>query len=544
MTPANLPEMAAPELVCYVHPGWAPRIRPAATARDWMDESPERFAYRCLPLAVANAHGWEIGSPCGFAARWLGGAAADAVEIRVDPGTPPEKAPVALFGMGTLTLHVEGLIRTSPGWNLWVGGPPNAAKDGLAPLGGVIETDWSPYSFTMNWRFTRPNQWVRFEEDEPFCFFFPVERGVLDRVVPELRPIADDSALATAFADWSRSRDAFHEHVRRTSPQAPADKWQKLYYRGLQPDGTLGASDHQAKLRVRPFAGAPESCPVPMRTAPGVSTATDLALKRRDWLFATIERQRALSPVASGIARVERLGAEDFLHHFYAPGRPVIVAHALDDWPALERWTPEYLRTVVGAAPIAYQGGRTEAPDFEPAKDRHRRTMPFDGFIDTIAAGSGDTAYITAYNSHANAAALKPLMADTRPLPWLAGGEGMLWIGPAGTFTPLHFDLTNTLLAHVTGTKRIVLLPPSETPHLANTRHVFSDVHDVTDPAMLARYPAAATARRFDFDLQAGELLFIPIGWWHQVRATSFSTMLTFTDFLWPNDASESFPHA
>ena len=33
-------------------------LRPAPLERDWMDASGERFAYRCLPLSIANAYGW------------------------------------------------------------------------------------------------------------------------------------------------------------------------------------------------------------------------------------------------------------------------------------------------------------------------------------------------------------------------------------------------------------------------------------------------------------------------------------------------------
>ena len=90
------------DLVCYIHPGWAPRIRPASNKRSWMEATPERFAYRCLPLAIANAHGWEVLNPCGFEARWTGGAGTDAVEIRLDPGTEARQAPVSLFGQGTI----------------------------------------------------------------------------------------------------------------------------------------------------------------------------------------------------------------------------------------------------------------------------------------------------------------------------------------------------------------------------------------------------------------------------------------------------------
>ena len=41
----------------------APPIRAALPSREWMDQTTERFAYRCLPLTIANTHGWEILCP-------------------------------------------------------------------------------------------------------------------------------------------------------------------------------------------------------------------------------------------------------------------------------------------------------------------------------------------------------------------------------------------------------------------------------------------------------------------------------------------------
>src|ERR1700742_2011232 len=112
---ATPPSRAVTELTCYVHEGWAPRIAPASPKRDWMTATPDSFAYRCLPLAIANAHGWEVLSPCAFEARWTGGLAANDVEIRVDPGYADAQQPVAIFGHGTITFHLEGIFRTPEG---------------------------------------------------------------------------------------------------------------------------------------------------------------------------------------------------------------------------------------------------------------------------------------------------------------------------------------------------------------------------------------------------------------------------------------------
>jgi hypothetical protein len=241
------------DFLCYLHPSWLPRLRPAEPTRPWMDATQEAFAYRCLPLNIANAHGWEVLNPCPFEAYWNGGIAPGDVKLRFLKEGREMDRPVALFGQGTITFHVQGLFRTPPGWNLWVGGSPNRPKDGIAPLTGVIETDWSPYTFTMNWRFTRRNHWIRFDEDEPFCFLFPVARDALERMDPKLLPIAKNPEINAQFEAWSRSRDNFQKEVATNVPAAGTDQWQKRYYRGIDMEDRPGVPDHRAKLRLKPF---------------------------------------------------------------------------------------------------------------------------------------------------------------------------------------------------------------------------------------------------------------------------------------------------
>ena len=111
------------DLTCYVRDGWSPEIRPAPATRDWMDATPDSFAYRCLPLNIANAHGWEVLSPIAFEATWNGGAAQQDIELRLPEGSEAQARPVSLFGQGVLTFHINGLMRTAAGWNMWVGRP-------------------------------------------------------------------------------------------------------------------------------------------------------------------------------------------------------------------------------------------------------------------------------------------------------------------------------------------------------------------------------------------------------------------------------------
>lgn len=496
---------------------------------------------------MANAHGWEVLSPCGFEVMWNGGSAADDVIVRVDAGTSATDAPVALFGVGTVTFHIAGLLRTSPGWNLMIGGPPNVAKDGIAPLSGLIETDWSPFSFTMNWRLTRPHHWVRFEENEPFCFLFPVQRSAIETVEPQFLPIDSDPVLKGEFEAWTGSRDAFQLRMASAEPYKPSEKWQKFYYRGVSATGEEGTADHQTKLKLREFSSAaepaaaisiPPSCPV-ARADPASET-----LAKRDWLLNVLEQQRRLSTEALTIYRVEGISRQAFLDEYYAVNRPVVLTGEIDDWPALQRWTTDYLREKLGKRQIVYQGGRENAADYERYKDRHRSAAPFDAYIDMIADTAGNDAYVTAYNHGENAEALEPLNADLGTLDKFLTNDcehprGMMWIGPANTFTPLHHDLTNNFIIQLAGRKRVVLAAPGETPKLYNDHHVFSRIEDLESPDFtLERYPAAAGLGTHTVEIGPGDILFVPIGWWHQVRALDFSVSITHTNFIWPNSFS------
>ena len=52
--------------------------------RDWMDATPHRYAYRCLPLTIMNQTGWWIKNPVGFTATWRGQREPGDIDFRFD----------------------------------------------------------------------------------------------------------------------------------------------------------------------------------------------------------------------------------------------------------------------------------------------------------------------------------------------------------------------------------------------------------------------------------------------------------------------------
>jgi len=228
-------------------------IRPAPLERDWMDATSERYAYRCLPLNIANTYGWEILCPAAFTATWNGLTAIDAIAIKMDDDGSAPGMVTSHFGHGVLTFQVPCLFRTAPGFDLMVQGPINRPKDAIQGLTGVVETDWSPYTFTMNWRFTRADTAVRFDKGEPFCHVFPLRRRDIEDIEPTLRPLVDDPETKIQHDCWAASRVQFNRDLNQPGSIATVAGWQKRYHQGVDMEGRDIAPGHRTKVRVRRF---------------------------------------------------------------------------------------------------------------------------------------------------------------------------------------------------------------------------------------------------------------------------------------------------
>lgn len=226
-------------------------IVPGIARRDWMEATTHRFANRCLPLRIANQAGWVFSLPEPFEVEWSGGDDLDQVSVFASDRI--RKIAASHFGHGILTFQMQFLFRTEPGYNLLVRGPANLPKDGIAPLEGIIETDWTAATFTMNWQITRPHHRIGFAAGEPIGMLVPVRRGELETFVPELHRLNDDPELAPRYLAWRNERRNFIRALEEGEEAALRAGWQRDYMLGRDPHSEAAASQHQTKLLLRPF---------------------------------------------------------------------------------------------------------------------------------------------------------------------------------------------------------------------------------------------------------------------------------------------------
>ena len=217
-------------------------VEQAPVDREWMDNTPLGYAYRCLPMTYASRHGWcmrlvedvEVILPSDDHPR----------KVSILKGTTQNGIPTVDNGTGNgvVTFHFNAVPRTEPDWNLWIMGAPNLVIPGASPLSGVIESDWMFSSPTANWKITEVNKKVLFKRGDPVIFFVPVHKTVLEEFKLEHLSIHDDPEIKRhldEFLAWRQENDAKEQ-----------SSFGKAYMRGERVDGSKPEWEHHHKTRL------------------------------------------------------------------------------------------------------------------------------------------------------------------------------------------------------------------------------------------------------------------------------------------------------
>jgi hypothetical protein len=320
------------------------------------------------------------------------------------------------------------------------------------------------------------------------------------------------------------------------------DEWRRWIAENLFLDAT-----HESLVAAMTAAGiSPAEADREVRTAsesPYVRASELLRnrLKKRDWMLATYRKLNRLHPMSGEVDRRHKLRREAFLCEYYSTNRPVIITGMMDDWPALNKWTLDYFADRFGDRDIEVQMGRNAGANYEIEREKYLSRIKLSEFISMIRSATGtNDFYLTANNNSTNKQALPELWDDIVQIPEYLDGHdrmgGFFWLGPPGTITPFHHDLTNNFMAQVMGRKRVKIVPSWDMPLMSNDFHCYSRVDGRTRPA--APQPGLEEPQVLECILGPGEILFLPIGCLHFVEGIDASATVSFTNFVFDNDFS------
>ena len=208
-----------------------------------MDETTGKYAYRCLPLSMANQTGWNLYATEDFVVNYNGGQHQRDLSINFEEGA--KEFVTSTFGAGIFTIHTGLLFRTEPEWDMLVTGPINEPNPLATALTGVVETHWCDFTFTMNYKMNSPG-WFRWDKRIPLCQIIPIPHDY-SNIETEFEHISVDPDQEKRYKQWADSRNQIVREVRDLYDKGedgeivksgqPKTEWEKNYYSGKRKTG-------------------------------------------------------------------------------------------------------------------------------------------------------------------------------------------------------------------------------------------------------------------------------------------------------------------
>lgn len=232
--------------------------------------------------------------------------------------------------------------------------------------------------------------------------------------------------------------------------------------------------------------------------------------------------EKFIEPNATEIQRITTTDAGTFYKTYFHAKKPVIFTNIMHDWPATQKWSLKSLQNLTPKEQSLYIEEGDILRDITLFKK-----VQFGKYIESLLSEKNESntkkpPYLADFNIFENFPELKndvnfDLLSSNTVTQRING-----WIGPAHTVSSYHVDWADNLFAQIEGRKLIKLISPEYNTCMYPSKKydsgsllssIDSDNYDAT------KYPRFREAKSQYTVLNPGELLYIPYGWWHYIRA-------------------------
>lgn len=227
------------------------------------------------------------------------------------------------------------------------------------------------------------------------------------------------------------------------------------------------------------------------------------------------------------VASLSSITEHEFTNGFVKANKPVIINELTSDWPARKNWDVQYLIKIAGENTVpVYSSKPATGKQHQHAASAQ---LKFKDYLNMLENGENDLRMFF-YNILKNAPSLNKDFSYPKLGIKFFKRLPVLFIGGKGAKVQMHYDvdLANLLLCHFGGKKKVLLIPPDQSRYIYKVPFSFSALHDVdfSDPD-INKYPAIQKLNGYVADLEHGDALFIPSGFWHYIVYEDIGFSLT-----------------
>jgi hypothetical protein len=238
----------------------------------------------------------------------------------------------------------------------------------------------------------------------------------------------------------------------------------------------------------------------------------------------------------SPIDIVNDISKEDFEKNYLNTRKPLIIKNMSRTWPAYDKWTLDYMKTVVGNQTVPLY----DSSKADPSKpiNASAAEMKFADYVDLIKTTPTDLRiFLFDPIKHA-----PKLLEDYRAPKELMGGfldsYPNMFFGGKGSVTFLHYDidLAHIFHTHFNGRKHVILFENKWKDRLYQIPYATYALEEYNvEKPNFEKFPALKGVKGVEAFLEHGDTLFMPTGYWHWMKYLdgSFSISLRAWDKSW-----------
>jgi hypothetical protein len=218
------------------------------------------------------------------------------------------------------------------------------------------------------------------------------------------------------------------------------------------------------------------------------------------------------------IPRVKTITKADFLEHYFKPQKPVVIERAIEDWPAYNKWNLDYMKALGSDITVPLYDDRPV--DYKDGFNEPHATMKLSEYVDLLKR-EPTKFRIFLWN------ALKEMPSLQKDFSFpdfglrLMKSMPMLFFGGQDSHTFMHYDidLANIFHFHFEGKKQCILFDQDQNDFLYKIPHSLITREDIDfNNPDFKKWPMLKKAKGYTAELNHGEVLYMPEGYWHYMR--------------------------
>lgn len=218
------------------------------------------------------------------------------------------------------------------------------------------------------------------------------------------------------------------------------------------------------------------------------------------------------------IPRVKTITKDDFIEHYFKLQKPLVIEKYIEDWPAYSKWNLGYIKAVAGEITVPLYDDRLV--NYKQGFNEAHATMKMRDYVDLLQ--KEPTKYrIFLWNILKE---VPQLQKDFKYPDFglkLMKRLPMLFFGGKDSHTFMHYDidLANIFHFHFEGNKQCVLFDQKQNTYLYKVPYSLITREDIDffNPDF-EKWPALKRAQGWVCNLNHGEMLYMPEGYWHYMK--------------------------